>query len=75
MLDCWAPELSEEGGEESRDHLIDFALGKDGVLHVEGQGRTLGDAMSFNRVLGRVYVDGVDISKYQTGAGHATQER
>jgi endonuclease YncB( thermonuclease family) len=75
MLDCWAPELRDEGGEESRDHLAEFALDKDALLEVRGRGRTLGDAMSFNRVLGRVWIDETDISVYQVEGGHATESR
>ena len=78
LLDCWAPELREEGGEESRDHLSGLALDNDGTLYVTFDGnRTAGDAMSFNRVLGRVYLadDDKDLSARQVEAGHATKDR
>lgn len=76
MVDCWAPEIKEAGGKESRDHLRELALDKDGILYVPlGGAKTFGDLFSFNRVVGRVYVDGEDVSQLQVTAGHATKER
>lgn len=76
MLDCWAPEIKEPGGKESRDHLRELTLDKDGILYVPfGEAKTLGDVFSFDRVVGRVYVEGVDLSQQQVSAGHATKER
>lgn len=78
LLDCWAPELREDGGEESREHLDWIAGLEDGMLWVPwGDARRAGDVWSFNRILGHVWIDGSDesLSERQVLAGHATIER
>lgn len=76
LLDCWAPELRDEGGRESRDHLRNLAVGKRGVMYVPF-GERFGDSLSFGRVLGHVWIDGQDesLSALQVTGGHATQSR
>ena len=80
LLDCWAPELNEAGGIESRDALTAAAKGREGKLMIpfNKTGR-FGDEMSFERVLGRVWIeDGsrpVDLSKLQVETGRATLTR
>jgi endonuclease YncB( thermonuclease family) len=63
LLDCWARELREPGGETARDHLRQLAAGKRGVLHVPlaGADRT-DDVLSFGRLLAHVWVAGDDRS-------------
>jgi len=78
LLDCWAPELREPGGLESRDHLDDFAALKSGTLWIPwDDARRAGDVWSFDRVLGHVWIDGEvrSASQVQIEAGHATLEK
>ena len=78
LLDCWAPELRDPGGIESRDHLDELAALQDGTLWVPwDHARRAGDVWSFDRILGHVWVDGYDkpVSELQVDAGHATVER
>lgn len=77
LRDCWAPELDEPGGVESRDHLQGLALGKQAKLRVEYEpGKGLGQVFSFGRVLGHVTLEeGIDLSAAQVAAGHATKEK
>jgi len=59
LRDCWAPELSEPGGIESRDELVRLAVGQDAVLAIPlSEANSLGDLFSFGRVLGDVTVKG-----------------
>tara|TARA_B100000749_G_scaffold280852_1_gene279295 strand:+ start:9446 stop:9901 length:456 start_codon:yes stop_codon:yes gene_type:complete len=76
LLDCWAPELSDSGGAESRDHLKELAEGKPGkvVVSLAGVDR-LDDVLTFGRLLAHVWVDGRDVSDAQVQTGHATRER
>ena len=74
LLDCWAPELSDHGGQEARDALAKFATGKRCQLVVP-LGTVLGDSFSFGRVLGRVSIDGEDASDWMVRQGHATRRK
>ena len=76
LKDCWAPELREEGGPESRDHMRRLALDQDAVLLVDLEGaRRLDDVFTFGRIVGSIYVDGKDASQQQIEAGHAFERR
>lgn len=78
LLDCWAPEPSDPGGPAATKNLRQHALDRDGVLHVPlGKARRFGDVMSFDRVLGHVYLDGErrSLGEIQVDAGHATKEK
>ena len=76
LLDCWAAELRDDGGPEAKQHLESLIDGREVVLQIqiEPDGR-FGDQMSFNRVLGRLLIDGRDVSELMVEAGHATKER
>jgi endonuclease YncB( thermonuclease family) len=76
LLDCWAPELRDAGGLEAKRYLETLIEGKDVTLQIdlEADGR-FGDKMSFGRVLGRILVDGKDVSELMIEAGFATKER
>ncbi len=76
LRDCWAPELKQPGGEEAATHLRELALYQAGLLEIEyTPGGGFGQIMSFERILGRVNVNGLDLSEAQRAAGHATRER
>lgn len=77
LLDCWAPELREEGGTESKEHLSSLAKkGSTVVLHVPTSGtRRLDDVLTFGRLLGRIYAKGEDVGSRMVEDGHATKER
>lgn len=78
LLDCWAPEVrtsdidEKQAGEEARDWLKDRAEGKAAVLWVPVDQVDMGKSTTLGRYLGRVYVDGKDISKQMVEAGYAT---
>lgn len=74
LLDCWAPELREPGGKESRDKLVEIAGGKSGLLTVP-LGDDLGDSLTFGRVLGRLEIDGHDVSEQMVESGRATKTK
>lgn len=72
LLDCWAPELRDEGGVASRDAIKPIE-GKAATLVVPLDGvDRLDDVLTFGRVLGYVWVDGESLSEKQVSAGHAT---
>ncbi len=75
LLDCWAPELKDQGGIESRDHLRSLAPeGARGVLCVPLHD-TLSKSFSFGRILGRIRLPNGDLSDRQVQAGHATKTK
>lgn len=76
MLDCWAPELSDPGGAESRDHLKAAASGKAAILQIPlAKADRLDDVLTFGRVLGYLWVDDINLSTLQVGKQHATRSR
>lgn len=82
LLNCWAPEIKttdleeKEAGLESAAHLREFADCRSCVVYIPtGEARSLSDILTFGRVLGFVYVDGKNLSKYQTDEGFATKEK
>jgi len=76
LLDCWAPESRTRDLEEkkrglaSKAHLKKLIDGKDAVLHIPGN-VDFKKVLTFNRLLGRLWVDGNDVSESQVKAGHA----
>lgn len=79
LLDCWAPEVhtlnldEKKRGIDSRDHLrTKFPAGSSGLLEIPLRGERLDDVITLGRVLGRVWIDGKDVSAEQVSAGHAT---
>lgn len=74
LLECWAPELDELGGVESRAKLIELTDGKTGMLTIP-LGDDLGDSLTFGRVLGRVEIDGRDVSNQMVASGRATRTK
>lgn len=74
LLDCWAPELRDVGGVESRAKLTELASGKTGLLTIP-LGNDVGDSLTFSRVLGRIEIDGRDVSKQMVESGRATKTK
>lgn len=76
LLDCWAQETFTEEGLRARRALEKLIDGKEVTLEIqiEPDGR-FGDQMSFNRILGRLKIDGRDVSELMCESGHATKER
>ena len=75
LLDCWAPELRDPGGAESKAALENIAKGKVGVLWVPlADVHRLDDAFTFGRLLAHLRIDGSDkpVSQLQVESGQAT---
>lgn len=76
LLDCWAPEMRDHGGPEAKEHLQEIALYQEGLLEIPyTPGCGPGQMFNFERLLGRVIINGLDLSQAQCAAGHATRER
>jgi endonuclease YncB( thermonuclease family) len=78
LLDCWAPELKIKNtaekvrGVAAMEHLRKLAPnGSKAQLTIPLNGDRLDDILTLGRVLGRVSVDGKDLSEQQVKAGHA----
>lgn len=62
---CWAPELKEAGGPESRDSAK-LAEGKTGRLFIPlNSTGSISDLFTFGRVVGTVWIDGANESESQ----------
>lgn len=83
LLDCWAPETHTTDSEEkergfaAKEFLHNLINGKDVSVEIELEpDGKFGDQMTFNRILGRVYLEGeIDVSQIMVESGHATKER
>jgi endonuclease YncB( thermonuclease family) len=78
LLDCWAPEIKgdeRQKGFSSRDHLKKLAEGKNAVVHIPLTHENIGRATSMGRILGKVYINGDDLSYEQIRKGHATKDK
>jgi endonuclease YncB( thermonuclease family) len=78
LLGCWSPEITgavKLEGMKARDNLQRLALGKTGIVHIPLTSENIGKATSMGRILGRVYVDGKDLSAEQVKAGFATESK
>jgi len=82
LLDCWAPEIRTKDAEEkrrgieSKQRMIELADGKHGVLVVPLSGvDRLDDIFTFGRLLGRIYIDGEDVSAVMVRDGFATKTK
>jgi endonuclease YncB( thermonuclease family) len=74
LLDCWAPELREAGGQQAKAKLQTIAEGRDALLIVP-LGKSLSDSLSFGRVLARLLVEGQDASQAMVQAGFAAKTK
>jgi endonuclease YncB( thermonuclease family) len=75
-------EAAKLRGIAAKEHLRRVALGKQCVLMIptqtDGEDNTttdVGDVFSLSRALGRVWVDGKDLSELQVERGYATREK
>lgn len=76
LLDCWAPELRDAGGKTSRERMRQLAEGQGAILSVPlDRADRLDDVLTFGRILGRVYVKGVDVGGQLVREGLATREK
>lgn len=84
LLDCWAPEtrttdqVEKQRGQAAAEYLTAEANGEIVVVEIPIEaGERFGEAMSFDRVLGRVFrqSDGQDLGELMVEAGHATREK
>lgn len=78
LLDCWAPEIKGPDrlkGFAARDNLKKLAEGKTGVLHIPLTSENIGDATSMGRILGKMIINGDDLSYEQVKAKHATKTK
>ena len=74
LLDCWAPEIhgdEKQDGLKSLENLKKIAEGKDGVVTIPLNGPNIGKATSLSRVLGKITIDGKDLSDQQVKGGFA----
>lgn len=79
LLDCWAPEKHGESkaeGMASMRNLVRLAAGKDCVVEIP-MGTDVKKSLSFDRVLGRVWINGQDsdLSSQQVQGGFATRKK
>mgnify|MGYP001590396595 CR=1 FL=1 len=77
LLDCWAPEVTgkqKPEGLRSKKRLEELALGKEGMLIVP-LFPDLGKATSMSRILGRLNIDGNDISETMVREKFATKTK
>ena len=76
---CWAPELKEPGGQESKQNLAREATGKDGTLHIPMADDidNISALFSLGRVLGDFWIDGngESLSQHQVRSGHAASRK
>lgn len=76
LLDCWAPELSEPGGDKARKRLAALAEGRAATLQIPLENKkNVADIFTFGRVLGRVWVDGRDVGAALVDERLATKEK
>lgn len=76
LLDCWAPEsrtkdaAEKQRGLAAKEQLRAMADGRDATLFVAG-GETVKDRLTLDRVLGRLWVGGEELSELQVKGGFA----
>lgn len=82
LLDCWAPEsrttdLAEKArGLAAKRYLKNLIDGEDVVLHIPTDGSdNVASILTLNRVLGKLFIDGSDVSEVVVNAGHATKTK
>lgn len=75
MLDNWSKEMSQDGGKESKDNLIkNCPVGSEVMVKIPLKDN-ISKSLTFGRVLGRVYKDGMDLSELQVSQGFATKKK
>jgi endonuclease YncB( thermonuclease family) len=72
LLDCWAPERNTPEGKKAAAKLVEFAGGEPVVLHVPtAQAHNMADVLTFGRVVGEVWLGGINLSDWMVEHGHA----
>ena len=87
LIDCWAPEMREEGGPASKDFLTSLLeeydeplrlwlpplkdTDRDGILDI----KEILSQMTFDRVPGRLFLGTQDVSEIMVRHGHAARTR
>ena len=73
LIDTWAPESDEPGGELATTDLRRHVLGKPVVLHVPAESaRSVADLFTFGRVLGHVWLGDESVGRWQVARGNAS---
>ena len=82
LVDCWAPEVrgsEREAGQASKEHLEKLApVGSPVVVAIDSEkADSLGDLLTFGRIVGHVWREGdvESLSQIMVGAGFATAEK
>jgi len=65
FLDIQAPELDEEGGEESKSWLEDLVMGEDVIIEIDPDNRV----GKWGRLLGRIILSGLNINELSLLSG------
>ena len=76
LLECWSPELKEEGGQEAKVALERMALGREALLSVPTHNK-LGHSFSFGRTLGHLWIgeEKETVSQRLIQSGFATRHK
>ena len=79
LLDCWAPEKGQEGGQEATESLRMRAEGKDALVTIplptNGPVIDTRKMFTFGRFLGRLRTEEGDLGQIQVELNHATREK
>jgi endonuclease YncB( thermonuclease family) len=66
LLDAWCPELDTQEGKSAKRFVESMVIGKSAVLFIPAPDKQLGDAFTFNRALGHLWIGGDRKSVNQT---------
>lgn len=73
LLGVNAPEKKTPEGKAAAEYMRQLAENKRVTVHIPfDAARTAGDLMSFERVLGRAWLDGQELSQHLIETGHGT---
>lgn len=78
LLDAWAAEITGDEkprGLKAKANLQKLAEGKSGIVTIPLTSDNIGKATSMSRILGRISIDGKDLSAEQVKAGFATKTK
>jgi endonuclease YncB( thermonuclease family) len=78
LLNVWAPERSAPGGKKATDHISKLVHSRKATLSIPfDRARSIGDVMTFDRVLGEIWMDGEceSVNTYMVRDGFATLEK
>jgi len=78
LRDVWAAELRDAGGDAALAHIQELTRGKKCLLSIPLlDARTLGDILTFGRVVGEIWMDGEceSVNMRMVSDGFATREK